>query len=94
MTRQVEGKRGRVTEKGTAPISVSRGEASADSYEFNEPSPLIVPIVMFGSLILGILVILVNYIATIDFLGMPDNWYLLGGLGLVLVGIITATRLR
>ena len=57
------------------------------------PSPLLVPIIMFGSLTLGTLVILFNYL-TEDILGTPSNWYLLGGLGFVLVGIITATQYR
>ena len=48
---------------------------------------------MFASLGLGTLVILFNYL-TEDILGTPSNWYLLGGLGLILVGIIAATQYR
>lgn len=51
-----------------------------------------VPVLMFGLLALGTIVILANY--TIEVLGMPNNWYLLGGLGMVLGGIIAATQYR
>lgn len=51
-----------------------------------------VPVVMFGLMGLGTIVILANY--TIGVLGMPNNWYLLGGLGMVLGGIIAATQYR
>lgn len=57
------------------------------------PSPLLVPILMFASLTIGGVVILFNYL-TEDILGTPSNWYLLGGLGFVLIGIITATQYR
>ncbi len=66
---------------GRTPVKVDTGS-----------SPL-VPIVMFGSLLVGAGVILFNYL-TEDILGTPSNWYLLGGLGLVLVGIIAATQYR
>ena len=50
---------------------------------------------MFGLLIVGALIIILNYLA---FLPTPDgeasNWYLLLGLGFILGGIITATQFR
>lgn len=48
---------------------------------------------MFTLLALGVLVILANYVFN-GFLGMPSNWYLVGGLMSILAGIIVATRLR
>jgi len=45
---------------------------------------------MFSLLALGTLVILVNYL--FDSLG--SNWILLGGLGMILGGIVAATRYR
>ena len=57
------------------------------------PSPILVPILMFGTVAIGTGIILFNYL-TEDILGTPSNWYLLGGLGMVLVGIITATQYR
>ena len=49
-----------------------------------------VPIVMFGFLGVGLAIILTNYIGWLP--GATSNWYLLGGLGFILGGIITATQ--
>jgi len=94
MTRQLEGKRGRVTKKGTTPVEKVKVVDRFEYDSFEAPSSIIVPIIMFGSLIMGIALILVNYLAEVEVLGMPSNWYLLGGLGLILLGISTATKLR
>jgi hypothetical protein len=80
---------GRVTPKGTRPSTSGSGR---EPVILDAPSPRWVPMLMFGLLTLGIVVILANY--TIEILGMPSNWYLLGGLGLVLGGIMTATQYR
>lgn len=50
-----------------------------------------VPYLMFGLLGLGVAVILVNYLGV---LWEASNWYLLGGLGLILAGIVAATQYR
>jgi hypothetical protein len=76
------------SEDGVGPSGVGRTPVNIDG-----PSSAIVPVVMFASLGLGTLVILFNYL-TEDILGTPSNWYLLGGLGLILVGIIAATQYR
>lgn len=55
-------------------------------------SPMWVPVVMFGLLILGALTIVFNYIGWLP--NATNNWYLLLGLGLILGGIITATQLH
>ena len=47
---------------------------------------------MFGLLGAGTVMIIVNYVDLLP--GGTSNWYLLGGLGLVLAGIITATKLH
>jgi hypothetical protein len=47
---------------------------------------------MFGLLGAGTAMIIVNYVDLLP--GGTSNWYLLGGLGLVLAGIITATQLH
>ena len=78
----------RVTPKGTHPT----GPSSKEPVTIDPPSPTWVPVLMFVLLGVGTLVILLNY--TVEILGMPSNWYLLGGLGLVLAGIITATQYR
>lgn len=61
--------------------------------EVRQSSPIIVPILMFAGLGLGFAMILGNYLVE-GFLGTPNNWYLVGGLGLVLFGIIAATQYR
>lgn len=75
---------GRVTPKPTArytpPIPKSE-----------KVSPIWVPIVMFASLGLGMLVILANYVSLLPG-GEPSNMYLLLGLVLITVGFITATK--
>lgn len=85
----------RVTPKGTRPEGDEVSEISprnalpVDAYR---PSPSWVPILMGALLVLGVLMILMNYIELLP--AAPSNWYLLGGLGLVLGGIITATQYR
>jgi hypothetical protein len=50
-----------------------------------------VPIVMFTSLGLGMLVILANYVSLLPGDG-PSNMYLLLGLVLITTGFVTATK--
>jgi hypothetical protein len=52
-------------------------------------SPVWVPVLMFIFLGVGTLLILVNYTSTV---WDTNNWVLLGGLGLILAGIVTATQ--
>ncbi len=54
--------------------------------------PRWVPVVMFILLGLGMIVIITNYLGVLP--GETNNWYLLGGLGLITAGFITATRWR
>ena len=88
--RRVQG--GRVTPKGTQPHNMKQSsvetvpDATAD-----EPSPPWVAWLMFGLLLLGMLVILMNYT---KIFGETSNAVTLLGLGFILGGIITATRLR
>ena len=98
--RKYEG--GRVTPKGTKPgdrpsFGSSRDQSPEASSRYTPPvpieqkiSPAWVPILMFGLLGLGVLIIFLNYIDVVP--GGRSNWYLLGGLGLILGGIITATQ--
>ncbi len=75
---------GRVTPKPTARYTppVPRAE---------KVSPKWVPIVMFTSLGLGMLVILANYVSLLPG-GEPSNMYLLLGLALITTGFVTATK--
>ncbi len=61
--------------------------------KYIKESPRWVPIVMFALLILGALMIICNYLEFV-LPGAANNWYLLGGLALILGGIITATQYR
>lgn len=91
---------GRVTPKGTTPGERPRRDAAPGaSSRYTPPdehldritAPWVVP-VMFGLLALGVLMIVLNYMGVLP--GGTDNWYLLGGLGLILGGIVTATQLH
>jgi hypothetical protein len=55
------------------------------------PSPWWVPAIMFALLIIGALVIMLNYMSVF---GEPANVRLVIGLGFILGGIITATQYR
>lgn len=58
-------------------------------------SPIWVPVLMFGLWAVGLAMILLNYMGVLP--GTADGgngWYLVGGLGLILGGIITATQYR
>ena len=55
-------------------------------------SPPWVPVLMFVLLGAGALMIILNYLELLP--SATNNWYLLGGLGLILSGIITATQYR
>ena len=78
----------RVTAKGTRP-QVEETQA-ARMQPRAKVSPPWVPVLMFGLLVLGALVIILNYVNLLP--GDTSNWYLLLGLGLILGGIITATQ--
>jgi len=56
------------------------------------PSPMWVPVLMFGLLIVGALVIVLNYLGVLP--SGTDNKYLLVGLVAILGGIVTATQYR
>ena len=93
---------GRVTPKGTRPDDTqvrTDGAHPGASRRYTPPipasekvsAPWVAP-VMFTLLGVGALVIILNYIDVLP--GGTNNWYLFGGLGLILAGIITATRLH
>jgi len=96
VVRQDKSKPGRVTPKGTRSTPSGVDEASGvgrTPVAVGGGSSRLIPIVMFTSLVLGVFIILFNYL-TEDVLGTPDNRYLFGGLALVLVGIVSATQYR
>ena len=75
---------GRVTPKAT-------GRYTPPVPKSEKVSPRWVPIVMFASLGLGMLIILANYVSMLPG-DEPSNTYLLVGLALITVGFITATK--
>ncbi len=87
--RRVQG--GRVTPKGTQPHNAKSVETL--HHVSDEPSAPWVTWVLFGLLALGMLVIFLNYTKLVPG-GETHNGFTLLGLGFILGGIITATRLR
>jgi len=57
------------------------------------PSPPWLPWVIVGLFVLGVAVIFMHYAETV-LPGASSNWWLLGGLGFILGGILTATQYR
>ncbi len=80
----------RITEKGTRPQSEKVLSSREYTPSGDKVSPMWVPVLMFSLLGLGTLMIILNYVALLP--GDTNNWYLVGGLGLILAGIITATQ--
>ena len=97
---------GRVTPKGTGSAPARRTSGADEdlrhpgaSSRYTPPipqsekvSPPWVAPLMFFFLGAGILMIVLNYMGLLP--GGTDNWYLIAGLGVILAGIITATRLH
>ncbi len=74
---------GRATPKGT-------GRYTPPVPKTQKVSPIWVPILMFSCLLLGMAMIILNYVNVLP--ASPSNGWLLGGLGLITVGFITATK--
>ena len=83
------------------PVTSSRHphRAQAPSSRYTPPTPRSVkqsapwvPVLMFGLLLAGAIVIVLNYMELLP--GAASNWYLLGGLGAILGGIFVATQYR
>jgi len=87
--RRVQG--GRVTPKGTQP----RNQRSIETVQEldDTPSEPWVAWLLFAFLGLGVLVIFLNYVKLVPG-GETHNGFTLLGLGFILAGIITATRLK
>lgn len=93
---------GRVTPKGgpakKSTEAAASGPAASTRYTprsgtVHTPSPMWVPILMIALMVIGLLVIFLHYV-DLFLPGAVSNWWLLGGLGLILGGIITATQYR
>ncbi len=86
--RRVQG--GRVTPKGTQPRNAKPSVETVD-YVDTTPSPPWVTFLLFGLLLVGMLIIFVNYVGLF---GDTSNVFTLVGLAFILGGIVTATKLR
>ena len=86
----------RTTPKGTGPAPTKRttpketGRYTPPIPKTQKVSPIWVPILMFTCLLGGMLMIITNYVSLLP--DSPNNGWLLGGLGLITMGFITATR--
>ncbi len=85
--------------KPTAPKRSKRTTSPDQSTRYTPPVPSYqkvsgpwVPALMFTFWGLGIAMILFNYFQILP--GGVSNWYVFGGLGLILAGIVTATQYR
>ncbi|MYH73107.1 MAG: cell division protein CrgA [Acidimicrobiia bacterium] len=83
--RRVQG--GRVTPRGTRPENEAAPRVPVSAEKI---SPIWVPVLMIALLVLGAIMIVLNYVALLP--GDTSNWYLLGGLGLLLAGMLVATQ--
>ena len=73
-----------------------RTTAPAQSGRYTAPiprtvrvSPPWVPALILGLLLVGVVLIIINYLGVLP--GGASNWYLLVGLGLIVAGFVTAT---
>lgn len=88
MARPAKRRGSRTTPKGGT--STSSGRYTPPIPREAKVSPTWVPVLMFTTLGLGMIIIVINYLGVLP--GGADNWYLLGGLALITVGFVTATR--
>jgi len=99
---------GRTTPKGgpspkkrpSGPSEAASATGPAPSTRYTPPvprsakvSPPWLPWVMLGLFLLGVVVIFLHYVEAV-LPGASSNWWLLGGLGFILAGIISATQYR
>jgi hypothetical protein len=82
---------GRATPKGGVPgrQPVSSGRYTPPIPRQVRHSPRWFPFVLLGFLVLGLLMIVLNYVNVLP--GGTNNWYLIGGIGAIVVGLFMAT---
>ncbi len=88
--------RGRATPKGGGDLGRYTDAESSGRYtravpENKKVSPRWWPYVMLGLMLLGVLMILFNYLGVF---GQASGWYLVGGIGLIGGGFLMATGYR
>ena len=97
MARRTKDAPGRVTPKKSAARSEAGGRPASGRYTAPVPvdlreSPRWVPIMMLAFFGIGVVGIVLNYLGLLP--GGAHNYYLLGGLGFIVLGFITATQYR
>ena len=101
--RVTPGSSGRVTPKGGGAAPGKAAPEASGRYTPPIPkemrvSPTWVPVLMFTLLVVGVAIILLNYVSLLPTWGfLPDdtsNVWLLVGLGMILAGIVVATQWR
>jgi hypothetical protein len=97
MPRRTKGAPGRVTPSADARRQAATGTGSTGRYTAPLPvdyrhSPWWVPAFMLAFFACGLLMIVLNYISLLP--SAPNNWYLLGGLGLIICGFAVSTQYR
>lgn len=80
----------RLTPKGTRPAGTPNPEAQITDGEL--PSPSWFGWMILAFMIVGVAIIFSNYMSWLP--GSPSSRWILGGLGFVLAGLLTATRWR
>jgi Cell division protein CrgA len=97
MPRRTKEAPGRVTPKADArrqgtDMATASGRYTAPLPADYRHSSWWVPAFMLAFFGCGILMIVLNYISLLP--GAPSNWYLLGGLGLIVCGFAISTQYR
>jgi hypothetical protein len=86
----VTDKPGRATPKGgPAPRAPKPGRYTPPIPKEKRQSPRWFPFVLLGFLILGLAVIVLNYVNVLP--GGTSDWYLIGGIAAIVVGLFMAT---
>ena len=81
------------TAKGTSGrVTPKAGRYTPPTPKQTKVSPRWVPVLMGAFLLVGALIILLNYVGVLP--GSVTNWYLLVGLALITAGFVTATQWR
>ena len=83
---------GRTTPKKAAAKPTASGRYTPPTPRSKKVSPPWVPALMFTCLLVGLVVIVVNYLDVLP--GGTQNMYLLIGLGLITTGFLIATQYR
>lgn len=85
--------KGRPVSRAGDDTAGARGYTSPAATQFRPPSPIWVPITMFGLWGFGLLIIILNYMDVLPGTGDGGSgWYLIAGLVAILGGIVAATK--